>query len=49
MALPQPGGEPPSEADDQLVVIKCAHCADENLYRWSAQGEHPYAVKGTAP
>jgi hypothetical protein len=33
-----------SESDDQLVVIKCPHCADENLYRLSARGEHKYAA-----
>lgn len=47
IALPQAGGKPPSAAaDDQLVVIKCPHCGDENLYRLSARGEHTYTVKG---
>jgi hypothetical protein len=32
-----------ADADDQLVVIKCPHCGDENLYRWSNRGEHKYA------
>ena len=49
IALPPAGSKPASEADDQLVVIKCPHCADENLYRWSARAEHAYAVKGTSP
>jgi predicted RNA-binding Zn-ribbon protein involved in translation (DUF1610 family) len=31
-----------ADADDQLVV-KCPHCGDENLYRWSNRGEHKYA------
>lgn len=47
IAPPPTGSKPaPAEADDQLVVIKCPHCADENLYRWGARGEHKYAVKG---
>lgn len=32
-----------AQYDDQ-VVIKCPHCGDENLYRWSARGEHPYTA-----
>src|SRR5579862_528106 len=28
--------------DDQLTAIKCPHCADENLYRWSARSEQQY-------
>ena len=45
-APPPAGSKPPSaEADDQLVVIKCPHCADENLYRLSARGDHPYTPK----
>lgn len=31
--------------DDQLTAIKCPHCADENLYRWSARSEQNYAAK----
>lgn len=44
---PPPAGSKPSsaEADDQLVVIKCPHCGDENLYRLSARSEHPYTPK----
>jgi len=49
MALPQAGSKPTSaEADDQ-VVIKCPHCGDENLYRWSARSEHQYTVKSGGP
>jgi hypothetical protein len=45
IAPPPAGSKPASaEADDQLV-IKCPHCGDENLYRWSARGEHHYAAK----
>jgi predicted RNA-binding Zn-ribbon protein involved in translation (DUF1610 family) len=37
----------PASADsgDQLAAIKCPHCGDEDLYRWSARSEHVYAVK----
>jgi len=43
IAPPPAGSKPASaEADDQLVVIKCPHCGDENLYRWSNRGEHTY-------
>jgi len=40
------GGKPAaSESDDHLTAIKCPHCGDEDLYRWSARGEHAYAPK----
>ena len=44
---PPPAGSKPASADsdDQLVVIKCPHCADENLYRLSNRSEHQYTVK----
>lgn len=46
IALPQAGSKPPAaSSDDPLIVIKCPHCADENLYRWSARGEHQYTVR----
>lgn len=46
IALPPAGSKSASaEADDQLV-LKCPHCGDENLYRWSACSEHKYAAKG---
>lgn len=46
--VPPPAGSKPApaEADDQLVVIKCPHCGDENLYRLGARSEHKYAPKG---
>ena len=48
IAIPQAGKKPAAaEADDQLIVIKCPHCADENLYRWGTRSEHKYTVKGT--
>lgn len=49
IAPPPPGGKPPSAiSDDQLLVIKCPHCGDENLYRWSTRGEHEHAPAGAA-
>lgn len=44
IASPAAAGKTPAAADDQLIVIKCPHCADENLYRWSNRGDHPYAA-----
>src|SRR5580765_611421 len=38
----------PAESDDRLVVIKCPHCGDEDLYRWSARGEHTYTPPAAA-
>lgn len=35
------------ESDDQLTALKCPHCGNEDLYRWSARGEHKYTA-GTA-
>lgn len=44
---PAPAGSKPAaaEAGDALVVIKCPHCGDENLYRLSARSEHKYVPK----
>lgn len=39
----------PTAFDDQLTAIKCPHCGDEDLYRWSARGEHNYIPKSPAP
>jgi hypothetical protein len=45
IALTQPGSKPAAaESGDQLAAIKCPHCGDEDLYRWSARGEHRYTV-----
>jgi len=33
------------EFDDQLTAVKCPHCGDEDLYRWSARNEHEYIPK----
>lgn len=43
IALPPAGYEvDTAESGDQLTAIKCPHCGDEDLYRWSARGEHEY-------
>jgi len=39
IAATAPGGKALTEFDDQLTAIKCPHCQDENLYRWSARSE----------
>jgi|SRR5271155_1787829 len=43
-----PGGKTPAEFDDPLTAIKCPHCADEDLYRWSARSELKYTPKTPA-
>ena len=49
IALAQEGSKAgASESDDQLAAIKCPHCGDEDLYRWSARSEHKYAAGGAA-
>jgi len=49
IALPQAGSKPAlAESGDQLAAIKCPHCGDEDLYRWSARSEHKYAARGAA-
>jgi hypothetical protein len=45
IALTQAGSNPAlAESDDQLAAIKCPHCGDEDLYRWSARREHKYTA-----
>jgi hypothetical protein len=39
------GGKALTDFDDQLTAIKCPHCEDENLYRWSARSEQNYTPK----
>lgn len=47
VAPTQAGGKAgAAELEDQLAVIKCAHCGNEDLYRWSARAEHEYQPKG---
>jgi hypothetical protein len=48
IALPAGSKEAVLELDDQLTVIKCPHCGDEDLYRWSARSEHEYIPKSAA-
>jgi predicted RNA-binding Zn-ribbon protein involved in translation (DUF1610 family) len=43
-----PGSKASTEYDDQLTAIKCPHCGDENLYRWSARSEQNYAPKSAS-
>jgi hypothetical protein len=38
-------GKASTDFDDQLTAIKCSHCGDENLYRWSARSEQKYTPK----
>ena len=46
IALPPAGSKVAvSEFDDQLTAIKCPHCGNEDLYRWSARSEHEYTLK----
>jgi hypothetical protein len=45
IAATAPGGKASTDFDDQLTAIKCPHCMDENLYRWSARSEQTYTLK----
>jgi predicted RNA-binding Zn-ribbon protein involved in translation (DUF1610 family) len=49
IALPDTGSKSAAAGVDDQVVIKCPHCGDENLYRWSARSEHEYTVKSSGP
>ncbi len=46
IALAQAGSKQASAESDQLAAIKCPHCGDEDLYRWSARSEHKYTPRG---
>jgi hypothetical protein len=49
IALTQAASKPAlAESEDQLAAIKCPHCGDEDLYRWSARSEHRYTVGSAA-
>ena len=39
------GENPVTAFDDQLTALKCPHCGDENLYRWSARSDAKYTPK----
>jgi predicted RNA-binding Zn-ribbon protein involved in translation (DUF1610 family) len=45
--VPTAAASKPASADsgDQLAAIKCPHCGEEDLYRWSARSEQVYAAK----
>jgi hypothetical protein len=45
IAITIPDGKAVTAFDDQLTAIKCPHCGDEDLYRWSARSEQKYAPK----
>ena len=49
IALPQAGSKPALAESDDQIVLKCPHCGDENLYRWSARSEHQHTVAGAGP
>jgi hypothetical protein len=45
MALTEPGSKPvTAQSADQLTVLKCPHCGDEDLYRWGARSELQYTL-----
>jgi len=44
IAATPPGAKALTDFDDQLTAIKCPHCADEDLYRWSARSELKYTA-----
>jgi hypothetical protein len=48
IAATAPGGKALMDFDDQLTAIKCPHCEDENLYRWSARSEQNYTPKSVS-
>ena len=48
IALTQAGSKPALAESDQLAAIKCPHCGDEDLYRWSARSEHEYKAGSVA-
>jgi hypothetical protein len=45
IADPTLGGKGAAEFEDPLTAIKCPHCGDEDLYRWSARSELKYIPK----
>jgi hypothetical protein len=48
IAPPPAGSKEAVPGDDQLTAIKCPHCGDEDLYRWSARSEKEYTPKSAA-
>ena len=48
IAVTQAASKPTAaESDDQLAAIKCPHCGNEELSRWSARGEHKSTARTT--
>jgi predicted RNA-binding Zn-ribbon protein involved in translation (DUF1610 family) len=45
IATTPPAAKALTDLDDQLTAIKCLHCGDEDLYRWSARSEQTYTPK----
>jgi predicted RNA-binding Zn-ribbon protein involved in translation (DUF1610 family) len=45
IAVTPPAAKALTDLDDQLTAIKCPHCGDEDLYRWSARSEQQYTPK----
>jgi hypothetical protein len=46
IAPPPAGGKVTvPDADDQLTALKCPHCGNEDLYRWSVRSEHEYTPR----
>jgi hypothetical protein len=41
-STPPEGKQAAADSEDQLAVIKCPHCWDEDMYRWSTRSEHIY-------
>ena len=39
------GDKASTDFEDQFTAIRCPHCEDENLYRWSARSEQNYSSK----
>ena len=48
IASTPPAAKALTDFDDQLTAIKCPHCQDENLYRWSARSEQSYTAKSVS-
>lgn len=48
IATTAPGGKALTDFDDHLTAIKCPHCQDEDLYRWSARSEQIYALNSAS-
>jgi predicted RNA-binding Zn-ribbon protein involved in translation (DUF1610 family) len=48
IAAAAPGGKASTDFDNQLTAIKCPHCGNEDLYRWSARSEQNYAPENVS-